>query len=164
MPFTKVKTNIIKFAAFVSAGFGLGYAPVASGTFGALLGCAIVWAISVAELSVAQQIGLCVLLTLASIPICGAGEKVFKKKDPGKVVADEFLTFPICMIGLCGLWQEHVWLMPVCFVVSRATDIIKPYPAFRSQKLPGGLGITIDDAIANIYALGINWVIVAVFI
>ena len=156
-----MRNFIVRAAAFASAGFGLGYAPVASGTFGALLGCGIVWAIAAGGMGVGWQIATCVLLTLVAIPICGAGEKVFKKKDPGKVVADEYLTFPICMIGLCdvAMWREHIWFLPACFVVSRAMDIVKPFPAHRSQKLPGGLGITIDDAIANVYALGINWLI-----
>ena len=156
-----IKIMGLKAAAFVSAGFGLGYAPVASGTFGALWGCVIVWAMTAAELTLAWQIAVCVALTLISVPICGAGEKVFMKKDPGKVVADEFLTFPICMLGLYEEWMKpgNWWLMPMCFVVSRVMDILKPFPAYRSQKLPGGLGITIDDAIANIYALGANWII-----
>ncbi|MCL1910280.1 MAG: phosphatidylglycerophosphatase A, partial [Kiritimatiellaeota bacterium] len=133
------------------------YAPVASGTFGALLGCGIV--MTMTALPLPHQIAICVALTLVSIPICAAGEKVFKQKDPGKVVADEYLTFPICMLGLYDKWMDYWWLMPVCFLVSRVMDILKPFPAYRSQKLPGGLGITIDDAIANIYALAVNWAI-----
>ena len=156
---TRINGLSVRFAAFVSAGFGLGYAPVASGTFGALLGCGIVWTMTRAAFSLQQQIAICVALSLVSIPVCTAGEKAFKKKDPGKVVADEYLTFPICMLGLYDQWMAHWWLMPVCFVVSRVADILKPFPAYRSQKLPSGLGITIDDVIANLYALAVNWMI-----
>jgi phosphatidylglycerophosphatase A len=45
----------------------------------------------------------------------------------------------------------------MCFVVSRVMDIVKPFPAYRLQKLPSGLGITIDDVVASLYALGANW-------
>jgi phosphatidylglycerophosphatase A len=49
--------------------------------------------------------------------------------------------------------------MPMCFVVSRVMDIVKPFPAYRLQKLPSGLGITIDDVVASLYALAANWML-----
>lgn len=140
----------------IATGFGLGYAPVASGTFGALLGCILVWGMTGLELWV--QIVFCAASTLACIPICSFAEKALGgEKDNGKIVADEYLTFPICMLGMYSLWQDHWWLMPMCFVVSRIMDIIKPFPAYRLQSLPSGLGITIDDLFASLYALGANW-------
>lgn len=143
----------------IATGFGLGYIPVASGTFGALLGCLIVWGLS--GLSLGKQIVMCVVMVLACIPICSYAEKALGgEKDNRRIVADEYLTFPICMLGMYHLWQEMWWLMPMCFVVNRFMDILKPFPAYRLQSLPSGLGITIDDAIASLYALAINWVLV----
>jgi Phosphatidylglycerophosphatase A and related proteins len=156
-----LKRISIHVAAAAASGFGLGRAPVASGTFGALLGCVIVWGMTCLKLGLPSQIAVCAALALLSVPICGAGEKHFHEKDPGQVVADEYLTFPICMLGLYDKWMEpeNWWLMPACFVVSRFMDIVKPFPAYRSQKLPGGLGIAIDDFIANLYALAANLLI-----
>jgi phosphatidylglycerophosphatase A len=34
----------------------------------------------------------------------------------------------------------------------RIADIIKPFPANRLERLPGGLGIMADDAMAGVYA------------
>lgn len=142
----------------IATGFGLGYAPVASGTFGALLGCLIVWRLT--GLPLWLQIIICIACSLACIPICSYAEKALGgEKDNGKIVADEYLTFPICMLGMYHLWQQTWWLMPMCFIVNRIMDIIKPFPAYRLQSLPSGLGITIDDVIASLYALGINWVL-----
>ena len=38
------------------------------------------------------------------------------------------------------------------FLLFRATDVIKPYPANRLERLPGGIGVMADDAMAAIYA------------
>ncbi len=151
-----MKNFLSRIPTAIATGFGLGYAPVASGTFGALLGCILVWGMTGLELWV--QILFCAASTVACIPICTVAEKALGgEKDNGKIVADEYLTFPICMLGMYSLWQDHWWLMPMCFVVSRIMDIVKPFPAYRLQALPSGLGITIDDLVASLYALGANW-------
>ncbi len=41
------------------------------------------------------------------------------------------------------------------FVLFRIFDIVKPFPAGRSQRLPGGLGVVIDDVLAGLYALAV---------
>lgn len=149
-------------ATVVATGFGLGFSPVASGTVGALLGCAIVWVFTVLGLSVSAQVAVCAVLSLVCVPVASIAEKdLGRGKDPGAVVCDEYLTFPICMIGMTGLWMDHAWLMPACFVVNRVFDILKPFPAYRLQALPAGLGITIDDFLVSVYALGVNWAVYA---
>ena len=39
------------------------------------------------------------------------------------------------------------------FVLFRVFDIVKPYPANALQRLPGGIGVMIDDVVAGLYAL-----------
>lgn len=155
----RISNKILRKAATaIAVGFGLGYSPVASGTVGTILGCGIVWGFTELGLSVLWQIVACLALSVFCVPCASIAEKELGGiKDNGKIVADEYLTFPICMIGLLPYWQDHVWLMPVCFVVNRVFDILKPFPAFRSQMLPSGLGVTIDDFIISWYALAVNW-------
>ncbi len=154
IPFRPLRKAI----AFAAVGFGLGYSPVAPGTVGSLLGCAIVWGFTAAALPLWAQIAACAALTVLCVPIASVGESELRRgKDPGAVVCDEYLTFPICMIGLLDQWQDRVWLMPMCFVVARALDIIKPQPARKLQILPAGLGITIDDFLTTCEALAVNW-------
>ena len=141
-----------RIVALFATGFGLGYAPIASGTFGSLPGVAILFAMG--GLSLGVQITICAALAAIAFPLCDMAEGIFKKKDDGRIVADEYLTFPICMLGLP--WMEHLWLIPVGFVVARAMDIIKPAPARQSQNLKGGLGIALDDLISTLYALAAN--------
>jgi phosphatidylglycerophosphatase A len=40
----------------------------------------------------------------------------------------------------------------VAFFVFRAADVVKPYPANRLEKLPGGIGVMADDGMAAVYA------------
>ena len=43
------------------------------------------------------------------------------------------------------------------FLLFRAFDVLKPYPADRLEQLPGGLGVMADDAMAAIYANLVLW-------
>ncbi len=136
----------------LSSGFGLGLSPVASGTVGSLPGIVILLAMG--SLSIGWQVLVCVALTLLAMPICGAAEDFYGRKDDGRIVADEYMTFPICMLGLP--WATHIWLLGAGFVVNRLLDIIKPPPARQAQDLVGGVGIVMDDLISSLYALLIN--------
>lgn len=144
-----------KFLVWAAIGFGLGLSPVASGTVGATIGVGI--AAIMFPLNWIWQSVISLVLTVLAIPVCQAGEDRYGTKDDGRIVADEYMTFPICLIGLP--WMEHLWLLPVAFVVNRAMDIIKPPPARQSQALHGGIGIVIDDFFSSLYALGLNWLI-----
>jgi phosphatidylglycerophosphatase A len=42
--------------------------------------------------------------------------------------------------------------MTLGFLIFRALDVTKPYPAGRLERLPGGLGMMADDAMAAVYA------------
>ena len=150
------KTVIQYLILAVATGLGLGLMPVASGTFGSLLGIPLVIWLSKQPLVV--QIVVAQLLAILAIPICHAAEKILGgRKDDGRIVADEWMLLPIAAIGLPV--SKHPWLLIPVFLVARLCDIIKPPPARGLQKLNGGLGIVIDDYIAAWYALGVNWVI-----
>lgn len=142
-----------KAAVFVATGFGLGLAtPVAPGTVGSLPG--VLLGLWTCQQKLPLQILACVGLALLAVPVCDTAERVLQKKDDGRICADEWLLFPICVIGLPLL--QHLWLLPACFVVARVCDIIKPPPARQLQELHGGVGIVIDDFIASLYALALN--------
>lgn len=145
-------TGMKKVVILIATGFGLGLSPVASGTAGALLGVAIV--VIMPCLSWGWQAIIAAGMALVAVPICDAAEDHFGEKDDGRIVADEYLTFPICVIALP--WRQAPWLLAVAFVVSRMLDIIKPPPARSAQVLIGGVGIVADDVISCLYALMIN--------
>ena len=150
---------------WIAQGFGIGRIPVAPGTFGSVLGVAwfglLAWTGSFLLLLVGTVGGL-----LVSVWLCGEAEKILAKTDPGSVVLDEVTAIPFCFLGwACVAWREQgalpgieyffsgtnwLWTAAV-FVLFRIFDIGKPWPVRQSQRLPGGWGVTIDDALAAIY-------------
>jgi len=147
---------IKKLIVLLSTGFGLGHSPLFPGSVGCLLGIPLVWGIQHTGkqlgIEIPFQILMAILFSLIAIPICHVGEIAAGSKDPHCVVADEYLTFPISMIGL----PFHPAVVAIAFVTNRILDIIKPYPARQLQALPGGLGITIDDVFSATYSLALN--------
>ena len=139
-----------RFQRLLATGFGLGLSPVAPGTAGSLLGVVIVYLI--APLRLEWQLVVACGLVIVAIPICDAGERLLGRKDDGRIVADEYLAFPLCMLGLP--LQPGVLLM--AFVTCRFFDIVKPPPARQCEALKGGLGIVLDDVVASLYSLGLN--------
>lgn len=148
-----------KFTLFMATGCGISlFVPFAPGTFGSLPGVALAYAIAL--LPVWAQIPACLALTMLAIPVCGRAEAILGIRDDGRISADEWMLFPIAVVGL-PLLSLPWWAMAVFFGVVRLIDIIKPPPAKRLQSLPGGRGIVVDDLIANLYALAVNWIIFA---
>ena len=145
-----------KLAVLLSTGFGLGHSPVIPGTVGCLIGIPLFRAIQLAGQGMGHEIpfeiGAAVILSLMAVPICTAGERSAGHKDPHCVVADEYLTFPISMIGL----PFSPLMIAIAFVTNRVLDIVKPFPARQLQVLPGGWGITLDDVFSASYSLVLN--------
>jgi len=140
---------------WLATGFGLGYSPLVSGTVGTLPGVALVLLLWRWTPHPAVQAMVALALAAAAVPICSAAEMQFGRKDDGRIVADEFLTFPVCMIGLPVAASEW-WVLPLAFVTARAFDILKPPPAYGAQRLPAGWGIVADDFLASLYSLAAN--------
>ena len=90
------------------------------------------------------------LVTWVGIWAASRSEKVLSRKDPGIVVIDEvagqLLTFLLIPI------PASLWIIVTGFLLFRAFDIVKPYPARRFESLHGGLGIMADDLVAGAYA------------
>ena len=135
----------------LATGFGTGYSPFASGTVGTLPALPLVWVVW-QYTAWPAQLFLAVVLAVLAIPICSAAERRFQTKDDGRIVADEYLTFPICMIGL----PVGPLMLAVAFVTARIFDIFKPPPVNQLQAVKGGLGIVLDDVMASFYSLAVN--------
>ena len=70
-------------------------------------------------------------------------------EDASCIVIDEVVGMQITLL----LSPVTITAGAAGFVLFRIFDIVKPFPAGRSQKLPGGIGVVIDDVIAGIYSL-----------
>jgi phosphatidylglycerophosphatase A len=64
------------------------------------------------------------------------------------VVIDEVMGMLMTLFLIPVNWAGLI----LGFVLFRIFDVIKPYPARRFERLPGGLGMMADDAMAAVYA------------
>lgn len=168
--------------ALAVATCGVGYLPIAPGTWGSLVGVGVYAAVRGSLLKLLFDRALefrlnlfhlyytilaCEVLVL--LLICWVGvwaanrtEALVKRKDPGVVVIDEVAGQFIALLPVPFLIETAWWAVIVAFFVFRLFDIIKPYPARRLESLPGGLGIMADDLIAGIYAAAVVALLVSV--
>jgi phosphatidylglycerophosphatase A len=134
-------------AVFVASFGYVGYFPLAPGTAGSLAALAL---FAVIRWIGVPAIELSAIVAVFAIGVWAAGgtEIVLARKDPGVVVIDEVLgmlvTLALLPLSLTGI--------ALGFLLFRALDVIKPYPAARLEHLHGGLGIMADDAVAGLYA------------
>ena len=133
-------------ALLLATGLGAGWAPLVPGTFGSVLGVAAAWTLSLGG-PVATVAGLCAV-TAAGTWAAGRAEAILAKRDPGAVVVDE-IAGQILTLAFVPATPRAILLG---FVLFRALDILKPFPARRLESLPGGSGIMADDLMAGLYA------------
>jgi len=133
--------------------FGLGYAPVASGTFGTLGGVALalVFALYFPANYMLACLVTAVVLTLIGAPLGKWAEEKWQSKDPGQYVLDEVIGF-LVTVSFIDPQQNLTINLAVAFLLFRFFDIFKPPPARQLEKVSGGWGIILDDVVAGIYA------------
>ena len=156
----------------IATSLGLGYIPLAPGTWGSLAGIVIYgllvqrWPLVTfsGKISPANVIGghaavaAAVAIVLAIVGVWAADRtaKFVQREDPGCVVIDEvsgqFLTY---LVALAPLNWKYLLLG---FILFRVFDIWKPTPARQAENLPGGLGIMADDWVAGFYAAIGLWI------
>lgn len=140
------RTASFRVRVAISTLFGIGHAPVASGTVA-----------SAATIPIAVALALCgpwVFLAGTAVVIviafwsAGAAEAHFGLKDPHAVVIDEVAgqLVALAFVPLGWIWYA------AGFFLFRVFDVIKPYPANRLERVPGGPGIVLDDLAAGVYA------------
>lgn len=132
-------------ALLLATACGVGYAPVASGTFGSAVGLAA-WA--ALPSSVPAQAAIIVGLFAAGTWSSGIAERHFGRADPPAVVVDEVVGMLTTLFLNPVGWRGAL----AAFLLFRVADIIKPFPARRFERLPGGLGVMADDLMAAVYA------------
>jgi phosphatidylglycerophosphatase A len=127
--------------------FGAGRAPVVPGTAGTL--AAVPLAYAAARLLPPWGFAVATLaLALVGVWSGGVAARLLGVKDPGPVVIDEAAGLFVTLLGI----PLGTATLAGAFVLFRVMDILKPPPARRAERLPGGWGIVTDDLIAGLYA------------
>ena len=133
---------------WIATGFGAGFFPFAPGTAGSLVGLAmwigLPWLPLAGGWSTVVFLAACFALGVAA---SSPAEKEFGE-DGGPIVFDEIVGQWITVAGLAVTPFTAV----AGFVLFRVFDIVKPFPAGRSQAWGGGLGVMADDVFAGIWA------------
>lgn len=140
-------------ASLLATWFGVGLMPVAPGTWGSLAALPVAWLVE----HTTGRLGLAVALVLvvaAGIWASGTVVRVGRARDPGLIVIDE-----VAGMFLTLLFTPLTWLgVSVAFLLFRAADIVKPFPAnWCDANVHGGLGVMLDDLVAGLYAGVVAW-------
>lgn len=132
-------------------GLGLGYGPVAPGTWGSLLAYPLWWVVGGPATPPWLLLLVGGLLLLLGWAACQEGERAWGH-DPSRVVADEVAGQWLALaLAAPGTW----WGWLAAFLLFRLFDIWKPGIIDKAQRLPGGLGIMADDVLAGLLAGGL---------
>lgn len=153
--------------------FGLGHWKPASGTWGSMPPVIVAGVVTAAGISNPAVRGIYDVLMVvifiifsAACILWGTDAEARWKKDPGQVVADEtagqcvtLIMIPSAMLGS----PVSAFLTLVgAFLLFRAFDILKPWPAGAMQNIRGGWGILLDDWVAGFMAGAVILIIHAV--
>lgn len=143
-------------AIWIATAGGAGYSPFAPGTAGSVVGLAIVMGLARLPLDrfwASVVLGaVSGLLFAIGVWAAGEAERFFGCVDPGQVVIDEVMGQVLTFLLLPHpTWK---WLL-VGFLLFRAFDVLKPFPAREAERIPRGWGIMVDDAVAGLYALAV---------
>jgi phosphatidylglycerophosphatase A len=164
----KKQKSIVDYLSLALSTFGVGYIPIAPGTWGSAVGVLIYLAFRQIESFEIPQflargwqasqisawvfdINLILLIVFCLVGILASDRAslLFNKKDPQKVVVDEvmgqLITFSFVPFDIS--WK----LVLAGFLFFRLFDIWKPYPIDALQNLPAGIGVCADDILAGVY-------------
>jgi len=144
---------------WIATCFGLGWLPVAPGTWGSLPPAILFGLLMCAGVPAATTVAMAIMLVAGCVAcvLCAPASIAAKgDNDPGEVVIDEFaaqaLTFLVVPLlaprGLGGV--ESLMLASFGFFAFRVVDIVKPWPIRELERLPAGWGILADDLAAGI--------------
>jgi phosphatidylglycerophosphatase A len=149
--------------------WGVGYLPLAPGTWGSMVGVAIYFGVSWIDITVVYSlighgvtadaavaivlaINAILLTSLILLGIWASGRTIaiFGNSDPSEAVVDELMgqLITLLVLPMAASWP----LVLAGFLLFRLFDIWKPFPIRTLEMLPGGLGICADDIVAGIYA------------
>jgi phosphatidylglycerophosphatase A len=135
-----------RLALWIASCGRLGFVPVAPGTVGSAVGLLVYYVVRTAESATVEAavIGVLVVVGIWSATISG---RLLGSDDPGPVVIDEVVGM------LMTLWALPVTPLGalVAFLLFRALDVVKPFPANRLEALHGGTGVMADDMMVAVY-------------
>ena len=136
-----------RLAVFICSFGYIGFFPFAPGTVGSAAGVAVYLAARHYAVPYIELL-LIVALFAAGIVFTRPCEEDLRCTDPGPIVIDEVMGMLITLFMIPVGWGGIL----LGFLLFRAFDVVKPFPARQFERLHGGYGVMTDDAMAAVYA------------
>jgi len=134
-----------KIAVFIAQGAYSGLAPIAPGTAGTVVG--VLLYLLIKDFGTQAYGAVCVAVIVIGTWAAGHVDRLFGAKDDSTIVIDEIAGFFVSLFLIPFSWGN----VAAGFFLFRAFDIVKPWPLRRLERIPGGLGVMLDDVGAGIY-------------
>ncbi|MCC7329330.1 MAG: phosphatidylglycerophosphatase A [Gammaproteobacteria bacterium] len=131
-------------------GLGAGLLPWAPGTWGSLLAVMLFWLLP--PLEPLLHLGLAAAGFVLGVGLCGLSARRLGVHDHPGIVLDEIVAMwaTLAAVPRAALWCG------LAFIAFRVMDIWKPWPIREADhRIPGGLGIMLDDALAAAFAAAV---------
>ena len=167
--------------ALAIATVGVGYMPVAPGTWGSAVGVGIYllargssaegfayavargWSVPPLEsFRMTFMLVMLIAITIVGVWAASRAESLLGRKDPGAVVIDEVAGQLITFLFVP--FNAGLWAIVAGFLAFRTFDIWKPYPIRRLEALESGLGIMADDVLAGAYAATLMSLLTSIYL
>jgi phosphatidylglycerophosphatase A len=129
---------------------GVGYLPAVPGTIGSLVALPLLPALATLRMR-APLAGWIVVAALLAIAFWAAdrADSILPSHDNRCIVIDEVAGMIVAGLFVPGTWAAAA----LVFVLFRALDVLKPWPAnLIDRRVGAGLGVVGDDLVAGAYA------------
>lgn len=133
-------------AIAIATGLGVGFAPVAPATVASFVVTLLLVPLVGHVSMLAWGLAILALLPIA-VWSSGEAEKTLGT-DAKPIVIDEVVGMLVGGFGV-AMGSRPLVSLALLFVLFRVFDIWKPLGIDRSQKLPGGWGVVVDDVLAG---------------
>ena len=134
-----------RLAVLLATAGGAGYVPFAPGTAGSAVGLVVY--LLIRGWPPAWQAGLVLAISVIGVWASDVAARHFGREDPSEVVIDEVAGQLVTLLFTGAGPMAAV----IGFVLFRALDVVKPWPARSFERFPGGIGIMADDLMAGVY-------------
>jgi len=146
----------MKLQKYIVTSLGMGYAPVAPGTAGAILGIILLFLFNKMLIYFdISQVNMLMLDIVAIVFVTFLGVAAIKKvhtiweHDASKIVIDEVVGVWITALFLPVTWQYYLYAL----IIFRFFDIAKPLFIKKFDQMHNDWSVMLDDVLAGIYGL-----------
>ena len=141
----KINDDLInRISEHISTVFGVGYTAHAPGTIGSLFGLLIYMFLK--DVNIAIYLCIVFILFVAGVYSSNIMEDVYDTKDPSFIIIDEVVGMLISLAYVP--YSPLIAIMG--FLLFRIIDIAKLPPLNWLEKMHGGMGIMLDDAVGGL--------------